>query len=342
MTVGKLRVLLVADDGPEFGLGHLKRMQFLHNQLSSVHRLEPRLLSRELFNESSASRLESITFPHYVSHEIAKTAPAVCVFDISYRHWETSWADLRLCKPRATKTVGVDVPRHFEREFSKVIHPSIGASDDDDPKANSGPDWILVERKPIWMPKPRTSIVTIITGSQSVDQFRDWVTSELRQLSSAGIQIEWVIGKYRENLLAEQCSDQSSIRFVSDNGLAERLSATSIAITRFGVTAFELISRGVPTIILPEWSADEADEVAALRGSNVAMVCETRSDLSKNLERLLADPTLRKRLSTRAREFFATSGVHPAVSLIWCLATDSSDSSGVSHRKPENSCRESF
>lgn len=311
-------VILLADDGPDFGLGHVRRLEYLQKVLEPAIREKSRLISRENHPPNIANNGSRREFWQEVHEEFSSVKPGLCVFDLSYSNWEPVWGDIVNSLPSSTKSIGIDVPREWMHRFDYVIHPGVGksAGSEDFPNWQGGPEWVLAHRSPPWSPSSGTPKITVTTGSQAFDFFRPWLEHELASLSEAGIEVSWVVGKHSGNQLDSLNSANNPIAYVDDFQLNERFSRSNLVITRFGVTAFELTARGVPTIILPGWSGGEREEVSELERAGVALVARTNGELAELAYNLANNRSFQTRLSNLGKDYFKLEKSHPLSLLV--------------------------
>lgn len=321
MTINDPQVLLIADDGPDFGLGHIRRMEYLQDEIIRNTEIPCTILSRDRRDTGASSHREVEPFCRYVCDVIAKVQPALCVFDLKLSGWLDTWGSVKASLQPHARTVGIDVPAEWIERFDYVIHPGVAKFELSTNRANwrGGPPWVLVAREPRWNPKPGPSRVTVTTGSQDFERFFGWLDEKLTTLTDQGMEVNWVVGKHREDRLSSLNSQGGRIRYVTDIRLSERFVASSVVLTRFGVTAFELLARGVPTIILPGWTAGENNEVRELENAGVALVATTADQIPQLTLQLASDRNLQTRLSKKAEDYFSIESPHPLAKLVMQL-----------------------
>lgn len=327
MIPARSPVILVADDGPDFGLGHIRRLEYLHQVIEPSIRRKARLISRQTFPSSTVKDGSRRQFWQEVCDEFSALRPLLCVFDLSYSSWEPVWDRVAASIPSYAQSIGIDAPAGWRKRFDHVIHPGVAKSKIEESLGNwhGGPEWVLAERNPTWNPESGAPKLTVTTGSQAFESFHGWLSHHLCSLSDTGIEVEWVVGKHRENLIPWLNSQGRAIKYVSDTRLVERFTSSSAVLTRFGVTAFELTAKGVPTIILPGWTDSEAREVRELERSEVVLVARSESEVIQLVSRLAKDKELQLRLSRAARAYFQLPQQHPASRLVSQIVSEQTD-----------------
>lgn len=316
VTVGG--ILLIADDGPSIGLGHLHRMRFLRNELRQRVELPLRLISRQGASKGTGGKQSTAAFATYLEHVITRTQPSLCVFDIDVDLWEADWSRIARALPNSTKTIGVDVPFHWADYFDTLIHPCVSPPTPNllAGRSNWGPEWVLVNKLPRWDASNHSGKVTVLTGSQGFDQYFGTINTELGEIARSGNKVAWVVGAFKDRSIASLNRQSTTIRYVSDRNLPTRMSRSNLAIARFGVTVLELTARGVPTIVLPGWTEAEHGEVRSLQDAGVIVLCEDLRALPQQARQILSSEELQRNISERALRFFQREGSHPAVDAI--------------------------
>lgn len=317
-------IILVADEGPRFGMGHVKRLEYLYQILEPSIQRVTRLISAETHPSSFVGGGFQGQFWQEVYEVISNVRPGLCVFDLSYSSWELLWDDFAKSFLPSSKSIGIDAPQEWMHRFNFVIHPGIAKPEWSEGHSSwhGGPSWVLADRSPSWIPNNGVPKITVTTGSQAFDTFRPWLDHELARLSGVGMEISWVVGKHGESQLASLNSRNRSIAFVDDAELSERFSHSDLVITRFGVTALELTARGVPTIILPGWSEGEKDEVFELECAGIALVARSNHEVFELALHLAQNRSLQTALSTRAKEYFKLENTHPLSLLVSNLVSE--------------------
>ena len=80
------------------------------------------------------------------------------------------------------------------------------------------------------------------------------------------------------------------------------------AVTVFGVSFFELLAHGVPTVVFSPYGGKDATTLAALAGAGVACVARDEDEATSLLLALMQDDALAARLSQAALTCMAFPG----------------------------------
>jgi len=277
-----------------------------------------RLVSRHNHATRASGADEVRPFWTVVRDLIISEKPRLCVFDLKLPDWSSIWHHVRDSIPSTTHSIGVDVPVQWIDQFDDVIHPGVTSPKDARGSGNwhGGPEWVLVDRDPVWHPNREEESITVTTGSQSFTSFHSWLGAELRYLFRLGADVSWVVGTHFEDKIAELQSHSRSVKYVTDENLINRFTSSVFVMARFGVTVFELAARGVPTLVLPEWNSNEELEILELERNGVVIVARSRGEVGKLGESLLNNISLQHQLSEASKAYFRLEATHPASDLI--------------------------
>lgn len=86
------------------------------------------------------------------------------------------------------------------------------------------------------------------------------------------------------------------------------MQASNYAVTVFGVSFFELIYLGIPTVVFSPYGDKDDSELEALAKAGVAVVARDEREATDQLCALMRDDLLATQLSLRAREHLNTPG----------------------------------
>lgn len=83
---------------------------------------------------------------------------------------------------------------------------------------------------------------------------------------------------------------------------------TNYAVTVYGVSFFELLYYGVPTVVFSPYGNKDDAELAAIAAEGVALVAWNSNEAVSKLNELMSDDALARSLSQRAKQMLAVSG----------------------------------
>lgn len=314
--------ILVADDGPEIGLGHRRRMEWLQQELRNELSIQARLLVRSHLLPSSAHASKQTAdsteiFSRTIQREIVKERASRIIFDLKWELWENALPGL-LRGFDHVSTLGVDTPPSWCHLFENVFFPSVTLSEQHRLMgiSNWGADWLLVNRRaqPWAWRRGDEPQVLVLTGSLGYSDFSGWLGEMMAKSISPSTKVYWLVANGHAHKGMEIARPPVSL--ISDENLRQRQASATYAVSRFGVSAFEMLSLGIPTVVLPGWGEHEEASVDFLEERGLALVARSPCDVGKKITQLTFDDDLASSLSAATIEFFGTQTKHPAVKLI--------------------------
>lgn len=310
-----MHALLVCQAGGDVGLGHLTRM------LSLARALQDRAYAGAtvLIHGEPAQRVELELVAHAYVPFAEDLVAAVCtraekqrfdvvVFDLCPRYLpkqtEVLLQHLQKCGARL---IAVDGLMDFGKLLDLIHIPSFFLSADksvarDAPISYGWGNYLLTKMRQSRSSTSASRRVLVLTGGGDSGRLGDTLPGAMDEKLEPRAEIEWVRGPYAAQpqvpAQARLCWRVHSAP--SDlNGL---MGAAGFALTVYGVSLFELLQRGVPTVVLPVSDPAMRPELDALRRERVALVADTVAEALQMLGKLMRDVPLSRELSQRARE----------------------------------------
>ena len=144
------------------------------------------------------------------------------------------------------------------------------------------------------------SALVLTGGSDSTGLGQDW-PEILASCLPNNSRLNWVTGPFAEPPTFPQTTNIHFVEHVAPPTLNALMSDTGIAITVFGVSLFELIALGVPTVVFSPYGDRDARELDEIERQGVAVVASDANDAAHKAARLMTDSNLQSRLSARAK-----------------------------------------
>lgn len=313
-------VLLVCHVGEGVGLGHLSRTLVLATSFRDRLGVDPHLL----IQGAPMERADLACFPHqFVSSgtslgpiivDAASTmAPWLVTIDLHPRQIPVDLASV-LDRIRAfgCRVVAIDGLLSFRDRLDLVFLPSLRC---DDPLAKGpgapivyGMDCFLVPeegRRQAW--SPGSDVLVLTGGADTTGLGSVWPALLDAELPSQS-HIQWIRGPY-----AEAPQLPSPLRLVwtehhAPPGLQKLMASTNYALTVFGVSFFELIKMGVPTVVFSPYGEKDVPDLQFIKAARVAAVATDERDAIRQLVRLMMDDKTACTLSRRAEAALPGSG----------------------------------
>jgi spore coat polysaccharide biosynthesis predicted glycosyltransferase SpsG len=86
------------------------------------------------------------------------------------------------------------------------------------------------------------------------------------------------------------------------------MNSANYAITIFGVSFFELLKMGVPTVVFSPYGAKDLLDMQYIAKAGIALVANDERDAVEQMEKLMQDENLSRVLSLRAEESMKDAG----------------------------------
>ncbi|MDP4029397.1 MAG: hypothetical protein Q8P42_10610 [Gallionella sp.] len=127
---------------------------------------------------------------------------------------------------------------------------------------------------------------------------------------SADTELHWVTGPYAQQPVSPPSPRISMLNHQSPSGLDDLMANANYAMTVYGVSFFELLYYGVPTVVFSPYGGKDDAELNAIAAEGVARVARDEVDAVIKLKELMADDNLAASLSRYARQKLSVSGGH--------------------------------
>ncbi len=289
---------LICDAGVGVGLGHLSRMRVLEKALEAFRNLEVELFVRE----HTTDEFEAL----------ALNDSEVLIFDLHsnsitprFQNW------LIVLKKRGIKIVGIDSLDYAE--YCDFIHIPAFAVNLDRLKGIECPvfygwDAYLLPKinsQDRWKANHK---VLVLTGGGDATGLGLKLPGALENNLDSGAEIHWVRGPYAPDPVFPKDSQLVWIKHVAPPNLKELMREAGYAITVYGVSFFELLQQGIPTVVFCPYSDSLKMELKKIKDEEICVVAEDYIAGASELSRLMNDFKSAARLSDAARDRLKISG----------------------------------
>ena len=318
-----LQALVVAQAGPGVGLGHLSRALVVARALQ--HRLGAQV--QLLVQGEALQRADLQAFAHQfiapdadlaaaINARLPNAAASLLTLDLQPRRVPDQLAQaLPGWRANGCKVVAIDGLLAWRALLDLVFIPSICFVPPPEPVSPSavllhGWDCLLID--PLPAPAPRwqagPQVLALTGGSDATGLGAHW-PALLDQTLPASSQLHWVTGPYAR---APQWPAQTRLSAMQQHlapaGLGPLMDRCQYAVSIFGVSVYELLQRGVPTVVFSPYGQQDDAALAALSAAGVALVAHDEADASRQLAALMADPVRAAALSHAASARLRRSG----------------------------------
>ena len=317
-----MNALVVCHAGAGLGLGHLTRSIVVARALQQEIRANVRLLI-----QGDPVQLTDLTeFDHQfleleenlvrtIQEQACHDNTQVIVLDL-HPHRVPEDIDKLLQELRRVgcKIISVDGLVSHRDNLDIVFIPSFRFSPPDGlngaPPILFGWDCFLLNVKQTaieWKPGKQ---VLILAGGGDVTGLGKTLPTLLNAALSAVTELHWVTGPYAQQPVWPNSPRFSMLNHQSPSGLDDLMVGTNYAVTVYGVSFFELLYFGVPTVVFSPYGNKDDAELAVIDAEGLAIVAEDEVEAVTKLKELMADHTLAVALSLRARQRLPVLGGH--------------------------------
>lgn len=179
--------------------------------------------------------------------------------------------------------------------------------------------FLLRKRLPTspWLPGAR---ILVLTGGGDVRGLGQSLPSQIDARLPSGSQIHWVRGPFAATPVVPDFPRLIWIIHDAPDGLDDLIVNANFVLTVFGVSFFEALQYGIPTVVFSPYDKKDERELNALQGESVAMVAGDAEDAVMKLDHLMGNVELAKELSQAAAAKFSVNGSDRLASRIktWC------------------------
>jgi len=157
--------------------------------------------------------------------------------------------------------------------------------------------------------KPGRQVLALTGGGDATNLGRSLPTLLNAALPGDTI-LNWVTGPYAQMPIWPEQPRFSMINHQPPSGLDGLMTRVSYAVTVYGVSFFELLYYGVPTVVFSPYGNKDDPKLMAIATQGVAIVAKDEAEAVIKLKELMLDDGLALALSWRARQILAAPGGH--------------------------------
>jgi len=155
--------------------------------------------------------------------------------------------------------------------------------------------------------KPGRNVLCLTGGSDVTGLGKIWPAMLDRTLP-ADSELHWVTGPFAQSPALAQEPRIHFHNHLAPSSLGPLMQASNYAVTMFGVSFFELLYLGIPTVVFSPYGGKDDRELEAVAKAGVAIVARDEREATDRLSALMHDDRLAAQLSLRAREQLNTPG----------------------------------
>lgn len=313
-----MTILVACHAGPGVGLGHLTRSLRVASALRTGLRVDVELLIHgPVFAHDG---LQPFHHRFVATHEAMAAAldgPDIVLLDLMPGREPGNLAELLARRRRCgRRTVAIDGLLQHRSALDLIFLPSFRFTPPADLSDGAiilfGWDCLLLDaprQVAPWMANAAVERrVLVLTGGSDASGLGLTWPALLDADLPADTRLDWVTGPFAPPPCWPGQPRLSAIEHRSPSGLASLMQASRYATTVFGVSFFELLSHGIPTVVFSPYGDKDAAALAGLAEAKVALVARDARDATTMLAALMRNDAQAEQLSRNALDKLSAHG----------------------------------
>lgn len=325
------RALLVCHVDFQIGVGHLSRLLALAQALLNDKKVTPEFLifgdaikKNELADFVVHNFDINDDFNNSVKNTLNKNNFEFLVLDLyPQKKFENLGSLLSELKQHNIFLISIDSLIEYCNILDLIWFPSFNFDVNKytkcSSKLKSGWDSFLIQKRlhhNDWIPGSK---VLILTGGSDSSNLGATLPSQLDKLLNNNIEIHWVRGPFSR---APNLPKKRRLNWIIHNApdqLDDLIVQSNYVLTVFGVSFFEVLQYGIPTVVFSPYGSKDNDELRALLKEDVAMVADNSAHGIDMLVRLIDNDILAKDYSLNSIEKMSINGAQNLSNEIYSL-----------------------
>tara|TARA_B100000787_G_C16184663_1_gene293912 strand:+ start:1065 stop:2060 length:996 start_codon:yes stop_codon:yes gene_type:complete len=325
------RVLLVCYVSSKIGIGHLSRLLALAETLKKDNQVIPEfMIFGDLIKKGELEKFKVHSFSleddfvDTINKTLINNEYTVIIFDIYPNHNIDNLNELfKHLKQRDLNLISVDALIEYCDILDLIWVPSFnfdfGEHSDCNSVLKSGWDSFLIQKRlehTEWSPGSK---VLILTGGSDVSKLGKTLPTQLDEMLRKDTEVHWVRGPFsRAPNLPKSCRLNWTIHDVPKQ-LDELIVQSDYVMTVFGVSFFEVLQYGIPTVVFSPYGIKDNKELGALSKEGVAAVEANSGRAVNSLIELMNNDEIAQEYSINALKKMSINGVQTLCNEIYSL-----------------------
>lgn len=329
-----MNTLIVCHAGAGLGLGHMARAlvvaRALREELGAgvCFLIQGDPIQRPDLDQFEHHFIDSSkNLSEVISHHARQVSAWVIVLDLHPCLVPQDIDDLlKALRQEGRKVIGVDDSLchcyNLDMLFIPAFQCSLSRNTYGTPPIVFGWDCFLlnVKRSPVvW--KPGRYVLALTGGSDATGLGKTFPTL-LNETLSDDTELHWVTGPYAQPPVWPSSSSFYMLNHQAPAGLDDLMVSSTYAVTVYGVSFFELLYYGVPTVVFSPYGGKDDAELAAIAEAGIAVVAEDEIEAVEKLKELMTNDATAVALSQKARHKLSVFGGHTFAQAVAALLAD--------------------
>lgn len=149
--------------------------------------------------------------------------------------------------------------------------------------------------------RPGNTILALTGGADATKLGKHW-PSLLNEHLPSDAELAWVTGPFAQPAEFPQTPRIKIVNHFSPPNLTLLMTQCQYAATVYGVSFFELLGHGIPTVVFSPYGTKDSEELDVVASEGLALVARDEYEATELLSQLTTDDALAKSLSERSLE----------------------------------------
>jgi spore coat polysaccharide biosynthesis predicted glycosyltransferase SpsG len=325
------KILLVCCVSPKIGLGHLSRLLALAQTLKKDKKIIPEFLifgdlikKNELNNFKVNNVLADDSIVLTIENLLESNNLNAIVFDIHQDYNNNNFYKLiTKLKKKKIYTISIDSLIEYCDVLDLIWIPSfnfdITKHSNCKSLLRSGWDTYLIQKRLNHKEWRQGLKILVLTGGSDVSNLGKTLPAQLDKILDKNSEVHWVKGPLSNDpILPEKCR-LKWIFHDAPQQLDELIVQSNYVITVFGISFFEVLQYGIPTVVFSTYDKKDNNDLKALSIEKVAIPASNSETAAKELSNLMIDIKLASKLSTNALKKMSINGTQQLSEEIYSL-----------------------
>jgi len=322
----KIKFFFITIANKDYGIGHLSRISKIIKYLNKNYKFEIELfiLGKNYFlNQSKNLKIKQFKnktlYLNNLKTKLSNTHQSIVVFDLPINEAKNKF--LEVINNDNNTYIAIDCFLKFNKKFKFLWIPSFYLPKEikNKKKIYYGRNKYLIgESKPKKIINKKTiKNVAIFSGGSDVFDFNKTILQNLNLEVKQKLNLFFIIGPFSKKFSKPKNSLHSYNIIYDLKEIKTLCKKIDLAITPHGVTLFELMYFGIPTLSFIPNKKIRNEEIKKLKNLNVTTIANSFGDLFKKLDLILSNKINTNLITNNAFKFVKTDGVNEFVKKIF-------------------------
>lgn len=312
-------ILFITHTSKNIGLGHVKRTLVAARGIQDYYSGSVKILiqgseidDNELLLMPHQFIDPSVSLENTILDMLTKKTVNVIVFDLKPNTIKSNFtAVFDLAKKQNTKIVSIDQSIPWDSAIDLYYIPSFYLHADAHHQAIiHGFEYMLLEPRhhalSDWQEGPH---ILVLTGSADTFQMGQSLPSQLDQTLPKNLHIHWIQGPYAEAPKIPKSPRLTWYIHENINNIRPVIQKCQYAIAQYGVSYFECLLMGLPTVMIAPQYFPDKNEISALEKYEISLITIDIEAATKAISQLLNNHPLARKLVTNATQHIDGKGL---------------------------------